>query len=74
MDKWPLFGIILILVGIVVLALLSGFIVTIVITLLKLVAVFAGIVLILIGVAMILFGRRWWGRRDARWGPPPAST
>ena len=72
MDNWPILGIILILVGVVILAVLSGFIVTIVVELLKLVAVFAGIVLIAIGIGMIL-GRRWWWRR-ARWGPPAAST
>ncbi len=73
MDNWPILGIIFILVGVVILAVLSGFIVTIVVELLKLVAVFAGIVLIAIGIGMIV-GRRWWWGRRARWGPPSAST
>lgn len=73
MDKWSIVGAIMILVGLVVLFLLWGFIVTIVVTLLKLIAVAIGIVLVLGGVAMVLFGARW-RRRRVSWGQSPAST
>lgn len=71
MNNWQIVGIILILAGVTVLALLSGFIVTIIVALLKLIAVVVGVLLIVAGVAL-LFGRRWVRRRF--WGTPTAST
>ncbi len=73
MDKWQIVGILAVLVGITLLAVLAGFIVTIIVTLLKLVAVFAGVILIAVGVAL-LTGRHWFRRRGWIWGPPTSST
>ena len=74
MDKWQIVGILLVLVGITVLALLAGFIITIVVTLLKLVGVFVGIILVLGGV-LLLTGRSWMRRRRRDWwGESPSST
>lgn len=63
----------MVLVGLLVLALLSGFIISVIITLLELLAVIIGIILVLGGVATIFFGRRL-GRRSFDWGPPKSST
>ena len=71
MNNWQIVGIILTLAGVTVLALLSGFIVTIIVALLKLIAVVVGVLLIVAGVAL-LFGHRWVRRRF--WGTPTAST
>lgn len=74
MDKWQIVGILLILIGITVLALLAGFIVTVIVTLLKLIGVFVGILLVVGGVLLltgrhlIRRGRTWWA------GPPTSST
>lgn len=71
-DKWQIVGILLILVGITMLALLAGFIFTILVTLLKLIGVFAGIIMIVGGV--ILITGRHWIRRRTWWGGPASST
>ena len=73
MDKWQIAGILLILVGITLLALLAGFIITIVVTLLKLIGVFVGIILVVGGVVLIT-GRHWVRRRRTWWGSPSSST
>ncbi|MGD1055359.1 MAG: hypothetical protein ABR867_04670 [Nitrososphaerales archaeon] len=73
MNKWRIVGILLILLGVTILALLSGFIVHILETLLKLIAVFIGIALIAAGVALLV-GRRWMRGRTSRWGSPTLST
>jgi predicted anti-sigma-YlaC factor YlaD len=72
-DRWNIAGVLLILVGVTILALLSGFIVDVIVKLLKLLAVFVGILLILGGVAL-LTGRRFMRRRKWGWGPSTAST
>jgi uncharacterized membrane protein len=72
-SNWQIVGVVLVLVGVTILALLAGFIVTFIETLLKLIAVFVGIVLIAVGTAL-LAGWRWWRRGAWRWGPPTSST
>ena len=62
----------MIVVGLVILFLLWGFIVTIIVTLLELIAVAIGMILILGGVAAVFFGGRWRKRRT--WGPAPTDT
>jgi uncharacterized membrane protein len=57
-NKWQVIGAIAILLGLAILVLLSGFIFTIIITLLKLIGVFIGIVLVLAGVALLVGRRR----------------
>ncbi len=74
MDKWPVIGAVMILLGIGVLIVMSSFIVTVLVTLLQLLAVFIGICLLLGGIAMVLFGSRFAKRRREFWGPPPAQT
>ncbi len=64
----------MILIGALVLILLSSFIVNVIVTLLELLAVIVGVVLVLGGIAMLIFGRRFWGRRGWSWGPPPQTT
>lgn len=64
----------MIILGVVIIGVLAGFIIHIIITLLKLVAVFVGIILILGGVAAITFGSRWRNRRRWTPGPPESST
>ena len=61
-----------IIAGFAILALLSGFIVAFIETLLKIIAVFVGMALIVVGVVLVV-GGRWIGRRW-RWGPPTSST
>lgn len=73
MDKWPVLGLVLVIIGAGVLFLLAGFIVTIILTLLKLIAVFVGIGLIVAGVVLIV-SRRWLRARRVRWGPTLEST
>ncbi|MGP8125817.1 MAG: hypothetical protein ACLQEQ_08165 [Nitrososphaerales archaeon] len=73
MNKWQIVGILSILIGITVLALLAGFIITIIVTLLKLIAVFVGIFMIAAGVALLL-GRHWMKGGRWRWGSPTSST
>jgi multisubunit Na+/H+ antiporter MnhG subunit len=72
-NKWRIVGILLILLGVAILALLAGFIIHIIETLLKLIAVFIGFVLIAAGVALLV-GRRWIRGGAWRWGPPTLST
>jgi uncharacterized membrane protein HdeD (DUF308 family) len=64
----------MILVGAVVLIVLGSFLVNVLVTILELLAVIVGIVLVLGGIAMLLFRRRFWRRGPPGWGPPPAST
>jgi len=52
----------MILAGLVILALLIGFVVSIIMMILELLAILIGIVLVLGGVAMLVFGRRFWRR------------
>ncbi len=73
MNKWRIVGILLILVGITILALMSGFIIAFIVTILKLVAVFIGIVMIVVGVALLV-GRHWMRGGAWRWNPPTLST
>ena len=73
MNKWRIVGILLILLGVTVLALMAGFIVEFIVTILKLVAVLIGIVMIVVGVALLV-GRRWMRGRTWRWGPLTSST
>ena len=58
------------LVGAAVLILLAGFLVSVIVTILELLAVVAGVVLIIGGIAMLLLGGRVWKRRPWGWGPP----
>ncbi len=64
----------MILVGVVVLALMAGFILEVIVTLLKVLAVVIGVTLVLGGIAAILFGKRWERRRRMEWGQEPAAT
>lgn len=64
----------MILVGAAVLILLAGFIVSVIVTLLELLAVIVGIVLVLGGVAALVVGPRWWRRRPFDWDEHPAET
>jgi len=72
-DKWQLVGILFILIGITVLALLSGFIITVIVTFLKLIAVFAGVLLIVAGAALLV-GFQWMRRRKWGWSSGTSST
>ncbi len=74
MNKWPVIGALMILVGVVVLALMAGFILEVIVTLLKVLAVAIGVTLVLGGIAAILFGNRWERRRRMEWGQEPAAT
>jgi uncharacterized membrane protein len=73
MNRWSVLGIIMILVGIVIFIVEWDFIVKIVIDLLKLLAVVIGVVLVLGGIAILVFGGRWRKRRTF-WGPAPTDT
>jgi Na+/melibiose symporter-like transporter len=73
MNTWRIVGILLILLGVTVLAIMAGFIITFIVTILKLIAVLVGIVMIAAGVALLV-GRRWMRRGAWRWGPPTSST
>jgi uncharacterized Tic20 family protein len=72
-NKWRIVGILLILVGVTVLALMAGFIITFIVTILKLIAVLVGIVMIAVGVAL-LTGRHWMRGGAWRRGPLTSST
>jgi hypothetical protein len=72
-DKWQIFGILLVLVGVTLLAILEGFIVKVLVDLLQLLGVFVGIGLIVIGI-ILLSGRHFMRRRGWSWGAPAAST
>ncbi|HYA56689.1 MAG TPA: hypothetical protein VED22_07845 [Nitrososphaerales archaeon] len=74
MQRSAIIGALMIVGGAIILVLLSGFILSAFITLLKVLAVVLGIILVIGGVAMMLFGHRWWERRPERWGSPPSST
>ncbi len=73
MDRWQIVGVFLILFGLVILVIMSGFIFTIIVTLLKLLAVFIGIIMIFVGVALAV-GSHWMKGSRWGWGPPPSST
>jgi len=73
MNKWRIVGILLILLGVTILALMTGFIIQFIVTILKLIAVLIGIAMIAAGV-VLLVGRRWMGGGGWRWGPPTSST
>ena len=72
MNRWTVFGVVMILVGLAVLFLMWGFIVTVLVTLLQLIAVAVGIILVIGGIAAVLFGGR--RRRRVFWGPAPTKT
>jgi multisubunit Na+/H+ antiporter MnhG subunit len=72
-SKWQIVGVLLILLGVAVLVLMGGFIIHIIETLLKLIAVLIGILMIAAGVALLV-GRRWMRGRGWRWGPVTSST
>lgn len=74
MNKWPVLGGMMILLGLGVLIIMASFIVTVLVTLLQLLAVFVGIFLLLGGIAIAIFGGRFGKRRREFWGPPPAQT
>lgn len=59
----------MILVGVAILMVLAGFLVSIIVTVLELLAVLVATLLVLEGIAMLLFGTRVW-RRRWEWGPP----
>jgi hypothetical protein len=64
----------MIILGAIILVFLAGFILSVIITLLKVLAIVIGIILVMGGIAMMLFGGRWWRRGPWRWGSPPSST
>ena len=73
MNRWRIVGILLILLGVTILALMAGFIISFIVTILKLIAVFIGIAMIAAGVALLV--RRHWMRGGAwRWGQSTSST
>jgi uncharacterized Tic20 family protein len=73
MSKWRIVGILLILLGVTILALMAGFIIEFIMTILKLIAVLVGILMIAVGT-VLLVGRHWTRGRGWRWGPPTSST
>jgi uncharacterized membrane protein HdeD (DUF308 family) len=64
----------MIVLGAIILIFLAGFIVSVIVTLLKALVAVVGMVLLLGGVAMILFGGRWRRRRPWGWEAPQSST
>jgi uncharacterized membrane protein YczE len=72
-NKWQIVGILLILLGVTILALMAGFIIAFIVLILKLIAVLIGIVMIATGVALLVRPRRMRGG-GWRWGPPTSST
>ena len=64
----------MVLVGAVILILLAGFIVSVIVTLAKLLFVVVGIILVLGGIAALVVGPRWWKRRPFGWDDSQAST
>jgi uncharacterized Tic20 family protein len=72
-NGWGIVGILLILLGVTILALMAGFIIAFIVTILKLIAVLLGVVMIAAGVALLV-GRRWKRGGAWRWGPPTSST
>jgi hypothetical protein len=63
----------MIVVGVAILVLLASFVVDVLFIILQLLAVIIGIVLVLGGIAMLFFGRWFWGRRSSHW-EQPATT
>lgn len=70
MHRSQVLGLLMVLVGVAVLILLAGFVVSVIVTILELLAVLLGIFLVIGGVAVLLFGRRLWRRGRWGWGPP----
>jgi len=64
----------MILVGFIVLIVLASFIVSVIVTILELLAVIVGIILVLGGIALVIFGRKGWRLRPWDWGENPART
>jgi membrane protein YdbS with pleckstrin-like domain len=64
----------MIVVGAVILIFLAGFIVSVIVTLAKLLLVVVGIILVLGGLAALFIGPRWWKRRPFDWDEHPANT
>ncbi len=64
----------MIILGAVILIVLSGFIVSVIITLLKILVAVVGIFLVLGGIALLIFGGRFSGVRRWGWDEHPAST
>jgi len=64
----------MILVGVAVLILLASFIVSVIVTLLELLAVIVGIILVVAGIGILLFGRRRWRRAPWGWDMPQSGT
>ena len=74
MQRSQVIGALMILAGVAVLILLAGFIVSVIVILLELLAVIVGVVLILGGIDMLIFGRRIWRRGPWGRGEHPASA
>jgi len=64
----------MVLAGALILVLLGSFIVSVIVVVLQLLAVIVGIILVLGGIAMFLFGHRFGRRRPWEGGPAPART
>ncbi len=64
----------MILVGAVILIFLAGFILSVIVTLAKLLLVIVGIILVLGGIAALTVGPKWWKRRPFDWDEHPAET
>ena len=62
-------GALMVLVGVAVLVLLSGFLAKVIVTILELLAVMVGIALVIGGLALLFFRRRTWRRGPWGWGP-----
>lgn len=63
----------MIVVGALILILMASFVVNVIVMILELLAVVVGIVLVLGGVAMLMFGRWFLGRGPRNWGPPSST-
>ena len=74
MRRIQVVGILMILVGLAILVLLGGFIVSVIVTLAKLLLVLLGLVLVLGGLAALFVWPMWRRRGPRWWGEPPAST
>jgi protein-S-isoprenylcysteine O-methyltransferase Ste14 len=73
-HKVQLAGVVMLILGAAILFLLAGFIWSVIVTLLLLLAVMIGIILVLGGIAAIFVGGRWM-RRGPWWrDEAPAST
>lgn len=66
MRKSEAAGGLMIVVGVLILAFLAGFIFSVLLMILELLAVIVGVVLILAGIALLV-GGKWWVRRRWEW-------